>query len=34
MGKVAESKNLHRHYQAKIIRTRNILSTFYLGGEV
>jgi len=34
VGKVAKSKNLHRHYQANTIRTRNVLSTFYLGCEV
>ncbi|MDT8403936.1 IS4 family transposase [Sulfuriflexus sp.] len=34
VGKVAESKNLHRHYQANTIKMRNVLSTFYLGCEV
>lgn len=31
-GKVAEIKNVHRQYQANTVKTRNILSTFYLGG--
>lgn len=34
VGKVAEMKQLHRRYQANTIRTRNVLSTFYLGCEV
>ena len=34
VGKVAELKGIHRQYQANTIRTRNVLSTFYLGCEV
>jgi hypothetical protein len=34
VGKVAELKQLHRHYQANTVRTRNVLSTFYLGCAV
>jgi Transposase DDE domain. len=34
VGKVAELKGLHRQFQANTIRTRNVLSTFYLGCEV
>lgn len=34
VGKVAEQRNIHRHYQANTIRNRNVLSTFYLGLEV
>lgn len=33
-GKVAEMNNIHRRYQANTVRTRNVLSTFYLGCEV
>ena len=33
-GKVAELKNVHRQYQANTIKTRNVLSTFYLGCRV
>jgi len=33
-GKVAELKNIHRQYQANTIKTRNVLSTFYLGCRV
>jgi len=33
-GKVAELKQLHRQYQANTIKTRNVLSTFYLGCRV
>ena len=33
-GKVAELKNLHRQYQANTVKTRNVLSTFYLGCRV
>jgi len=33
-GKVAELKNVHRQYQANTVKTRNILSTFYLGSRV
>ncbi|PKM46513.1 MAG: hypothetical protein CVV05_02220 [Gammaproteobacteria bacterium HGW-Gammaproteobacteria-1] len=34
VGKAAELKGLHRQYQANTIRTRNVLSTCYLGCEV
>lgn len=34
VGKVTELKGLHRRFQANTIRTRNVLSTFYLGCEV
>jgi len=34
IGKVAELKNIHRQYQANSIKTRNVLSTFYLGCRV
>jgi len=30
-GKIAELKNMHRQYQANTIKTRNVLSSFYLG---
>ncbi len=33
-GKIAELKNVHRQYQANTIKTRNVLSTFYLGCQV
>lgn len=33
-GKVAEIKQIHRHYQANTIKTRHVLSTFYLGCQV
>ena len=33
-GKIAELKKLHRQYQANTIKTRNVLSTFYLGCRV
>jgi len=33
-GKVAEMKNIHRQYQANTIKTRTVLSTFYLGCRV
>jgi len=33
-GKIAELKNIHRQYQANTIKTRNVLSTFYLGCQV
>ena len=33
-GKVAEQKNMHRQYQANTVKTRNVLSTFYLGSRV
>jgi hypothetical protein len=34
VGKVAEMKDIHRHYQANTTRNRSVLSTFYLGLEV
>ena len=34
VGKLAEMKNQHRHYQANTIKARNVLSTFYLGCRV
>lgn len=34
VGKTAEMKGMHRQYQANTIRSRNVLSTFYLGLEV
>jgi len=34
VGKAAEVKGLHRQYQANTVRSRNVLSTFYLGLEV
>lgn len=33
-GKVAELKNIHWQYQANTVKSRNILSTFYLGTRV
>jgi len=33
-GKVAELKELHRQYQANTVKTRNVLSTFYLGCRI
>lgn len=33
-GKIAELKNMQRQYQANTIKTRNVLSTFYLGIRV
>lgn len=33
-GKVAEMKNVHRQYQSNTIKTRTVLSTFYLGCRV
>lgn len=33
-GKVAELKNMQRQYQANTVKTRNILSTFYLGSRI
>jgi len=33
-GMVAELKNIHRQYQANTVKTRNVLSTFYLGCRV
>lgn len=34
VGKITEMKGLHRRFQANTIKTRNVLSTFYLGCEV
>lgn len=34
VGKAAELKQWHRRYQANTIKTRNVLSTFYLGCQV
>jgi len=34
VGKIAELKNVHRQYQANTIKTRTVLSTFYLGCRV
>lgn len=34
VGKAAELKGLHRQFQANTTKTRNVLSTFYLGCEV
>jgi len=34
VGKLAEMKNHHRHYQANTIKSRNVLSIFYLGCRV
>lgn len=34
VGKIAEMKNMHRQFQANTTRTRNVLSTIYLGCEV
>jgi hypothetical protein len=34
IGKVAELKRWHRHYQANTVRTEKVLSTFFLGLEV
>jgi hypothetical protein len=34
VGKIAEMKGLHRRFQANTIKTRNVLSTFYLGCEI
>lgn len=34
VGKVAEMRDLHRRYQANTVRTRQVLSTFYLGCEI
>ena len=33
-GKIAELNNVQRQYQANTIKTRNVLSTFYLGLRV
>jgi hypothetical protein len=34
IGKIAESKQWHRHYQANTVKTEKVLSTFFLGLEV
>ncbi len=34
IGKIAEMKNWHRHYQANTVRHEKVLSTFFLGLEV
>ena len=34
IGKIAELKQWHRHYQANTVRTEKVLSTFFLGLEV
>ena len=34
VGKIAELKNIHRQYQANTIKTRTVLSTFYLACRV
>jgi len=34
VGKIAELKNIHRHYQANTVKTCNVLSTFFLGCRV
>jgi len=34
VGKLAQIKRWHRRYQANTVKTRNILSLFFLGGEV
>jgi hypothetical protein len=34
IGKIAEVKNWHRHYQANTVKTEKVLSTFFLGLEV
>lgn len=34
IGKIAELKHWHRHYQANTVRTVKVLSTFFLGLEV
>lgn len=34
IGKVAELKQWHRHYQANTVKTEKVLSTFFLGLEV
>ena len=34
VGKIAEIKGLQRRFQANTIKTRNVLSTFYLGCEI
>jgi len=34
IGKIAEIKQWHRHYQANTVKTEKVLSTFFLGLEV
>lgn len=34
VGKIAELKHWHRHYQANTVKTEKVLSTFFLGLEV
>ena len=34
IGKIAELKHWHRHYQANTVKTKKVLSTFFLGLEV
>jgi hypothetical protein len=34
VGKLAEMKNQHRHYQANTVKSRSVLSIFYLGCRV
>lgn len=34
IGKIAELKNWHRHYQANTVSSEKVLSTFFLGLEV
>ena len=34
IGKIAELKQWHRHYQANTVKTEKVLSTFFLGLEV
>lgn len=34
IGKLAEMKNQHRHYQANTVKSHNVLSLFYLGCRV
>ena len=34
IGKIAEMKHWHRHYQANTVKTEKVLSTFFLGLEV
>ena len=34
IGKIAQSKQWHWRYQANTVKTRNVLSLFFLGGEI
>ena len=34
IGKIAELKHWHRHYQANTVKSEKVLSTFFLGLEV